>query len=158
MLPKYRQTGPVVLKAIGFWRDNCGIFVNLPKPHWLVRRDWHAAEREQILTYLRSGFACAMFGGWSTCRFGCVAGEYNGCSDFTDGEWLWPEGLAHYVECHNVILPEEFLATMRANHWQVPDVADLVPPAMWKGNYSFWLKWVATHARQGFWRRLKPWR
>jgi hypothetical protein len=29
-------------------------------------------------------------------------------------------------------------------------VADLVPPAMWKIDYSFWLEWVATHRRQGF--------
>ncbi len=148
-IPKYRQTGPVVLKAIGFWRDDHGIFVNFPQPQRLVRRGWHADDREQILTYLRSGFACAIFCGWSSCRFGCAPG--NGCSDFTDGEWLWPEGLAHYIECHDLILPEEFVQTMRVNHWQVPDVADLVPPAMWQRDFTFWLEWAATHGRQGFW-------
>jgi hypothetical protein len=151
VLPKYRQAGPIVLKAIGFWRNEHGIFVDFPKPQWLVRRDWRIAEREQILAYLGSGFACAMCCGWSTCRFGCAEGEHNGCSDFTDGEWMWPEGLGHYVRCHDVILPEEFVETMRRNDWHVPDVADLVPPSMWKSDYRFWLEWIASHQRKSFW-------
>jgi len=121
-----------------------------PQPQSLVRPDWHLAERERILDYLRGGFAYVAFGGWSTCRFRCATGEYNGSRELTDSEWSWPEGLAHYVECHNLMLPEEFVETMRTNQWRVPDVADLVPPAMWKSDYRFWLEWVATHRRQGF--------
>ena len=68
----------------------------------------------------------------------------------TDGEWAWPEGLAHYVECHNLMLPEQLVESMRANQWRVPDVADLVPPAMWKTDLRFWLEWVATHRQHGF--------
>jgi len=150
VIPKYRQAAPVVLKAIGFWRDNNGIFKLCPSPQSLVRAGWHLAERERILDYLRSGFAFLSYGGWSTCRFGCAAGQSNGCCDFTDGEWAWPEGLAHYVQCHDVMLPEEFVETMWANNWCVPDVADLVPPGMWRDDLRFWLEWVATHRRQGF--------
>ena len=43
-----------------------------------------------------------------------------GSSDLTDGVWLWPEGLAHYVEVHGLPLPEEFIATMKGNSWQPP--------------------------------------
>lgn len=32
----------------------------------------------------------------------------------------WPEGLAHYVECHSVRLPDEFIETMRSHSWHVP--------------------------------------
>jgi hypothetical protein len=149
-VPEYRQAGPIVLKAIGFWQDNAGIFKLCPQPQSLARPDWHLAEREHILGYLRGGFAFLSYGGWSTCRFGCVAGEYNGCNELTDGEWAWPEGLAHYVECHNLMLPEELVERMRANQWRVPGVADLVPPAMWKTDLRFWLNWVATHHQQGF--------
>ena len=149
-VPKFRQPGPVVLKAIGFWRDSHGIFRLCPDPKSLVRAGWHLAEREHILGYLRSGFAFLSFGGWSTCRFGCAAGESNGCSQLTDGEWTWPEGLAHYVECHNLMLPEQFVQSMRANQWRAPDVADLVPPGMWKDDLRFWIEWVATHRREGF--------
>ena len=30
----------------------------------------------------------------------------------SDGVWQWPEGLVHYVECHSLRLPDEFVATM----------------------------------------------
>jgi len=32
-----------------------------------------------------------------------------GSSDLTDGVYVWPEGLVHYVEKHNVRLPTEFV-------------------------------------------------
>jgi len=38
----------------------------------------------------------------------------------TDGEWVWPEGLSHYVEYHNLILPDEVVQTMRRNNYQIP--------------------------------------
>src|SRR3954454_19449741 len=39
----------------------------------------------------------------------------------TDGEWLWRQDLVHYVGRHHVRLPEEFLATVRANNYKVPE-------------------------------------
>jgi len=32
-----------------------------------------------------------------------------GCGDITDGVWVWPEGLGHYVGVHGVRLGEEFV-------------------------------------------------
>jgi len=34
----------------------------------------------------------------------------NGSRDLTDGDYLWPEGLSHYVLAHGVRLPTEFAA------------------------------------------------
>ena len=48
-------------------------------------------------------------GGLSWCRFHCEQ-EYCGSLEFTDGYYLWPEGLLHYVQNHEVKLPEEFIA------------------------------------------------
>jgi hypothetical protein len=123
-LPKNRRAAPVVLKTIGYWQENRGVLMLCPQPQSLVRSDWHVAERERILGYLRGGFAYLAFGGWSTCRFCCAS---NGCCELTDGEWSWPEGLAHYVEFHNLMLPEQLVETMRTNQWRVPDVADVAP-------------------------------
>jgi len=102
------------LKAIGFWRDDNGIFRDCPCPQWFVQRGWRAAELDKILGYLRSGHNFASCGGWSVCRFrGCEEGKRNGTGNLTDGEWYWPEGLAHYVERHSILLPDEFFAWMR---------------------------------------------
>lgn len=36
-----------------------------------------------------------------------------GSRDLTDGTFVWPEGLAHYVERHDVKLPDHFLQHVR---------------------------------------------
>jgi uncharacterized protein (DUF952 family) len=97
-----------------------------------------------------------------------------GDSDLYDGEWVWPEGLAHYVERHAVRLPEDFVESMRSCSWTVPDVPEepemgLEEPEMddeesemddeesemddeepevvcYAVDYSFWISW-ATEGR-----------
>ncbi|WP_212823110.1 hypothetical protein [Catellatospora sp. TT07R-123] len=54
--------------------------------------------------------------GVSLCRL-CGCG--NGSAEQTDGEFIWPEGLAHYVEDHRVRLPDEFIE--RAERGPVAD-------------------------------------
>jgi hypothetical protein len=75
-----------------------------------------------------------------------------GSRDLSDGTWVWPEGLAHYVERHNVVLPEAFVHTMRAGAWAVPDeAAERV--GVWRSRtpeYDFepWTEWA---------RLYRPW-
>jgi hypothetical protein len=38
-----------------------------------------------------------------------ICGKANGCAELTDGVYLWPEGLAHYVLEHSVKLPDDVL-------------------------------------------------
>ncbi|WP_419702732.1 hypothetical protein [Promicromonospora sp. NFX87] len=47
-----------------------------------------------------------VYRGMSSCRF---CGELVGHREQTDGTYLWPEGLAHYVAEHDVRLPAEFV-------------------------------------------------
>src|SRR5262245_22351958 len=99
--------GPT-LKAVGYWRDRGAR--QLPRPQWLVRQGWHAEDQGRMAAYLHSGLTFADWLGFSFCRFGCgIDCRRMGSSDLTDGEWVWPAGLAHYVEAHAVILPEPFV-------------------------------------------------
>ncbi|TFE38192.1 hypothetical protein E3E14_28695 [Streptomyces sp. ICN441] len=43
-------------------------------------------------------------------------------SVLTDGDWVWRWDLAHYVERHNVALPEPLAAQMRACSYRMPAV------------------------------------
>ena len=43
-----------------------------------------------------------------------------GRSDMTDGVYVWPEGLAHYVEHHNVRLPHQFVQYVLKNSLPEP--------------------------------------
>lgn len=38
----------------------------------------------------------------------------------TDGTWLWPAELAHYVRRHHIALPADFVAHIRDNGYAVP--------------------------------------
>ena len=128
------------LKLIGYWAPP----PNRPRvqhldhrdPPWpdirrAVRIGWRSEVRERLIAYLRSGHRCNGALGSSACRFECRTNySYLGNGEYTDGEWIWPEGLPHYVERHGVTLPEEFVANAAARGWRVPpidQVGDSVP-------------------------------
>ena len=99
-------------QGVGYWRSEYQPM--LPHPQHLVEPGWRQQERDSILAYLRAGHIYAGYLGCSRCRFDCgIPDEEMGSQDLTDGEWVWPEGLAHYVECHAVRLPERFVETMQ---------------------------------------------
>jgi len=50
--------------------------------------------------------------GAARCRLGCARAL--GCAALTDGERVWPEGFAHYVEAHGVGVPRALVAAARA--------------------------------------------
>lgn len=95
------------LEVLGYWflpdAPN-----EMPLPQKLVG-SWKAAERAAVLAYLRAGTSLVEYPDASFCRFDCGE-EAMGTHDLTDGRWVWPEGLAHYVERHDVRLPEAFVA------------------------------------------------
>ena len=45
-----------------------------------------------------------------------------GSRDLTDGVWVWPEGLAHYVRDHGVVLPTSFIEHAARSAWQIGSV------------------------------------
>lgn len=95
------------LEVLGHW-FNPHAPTALPRPQALVG-GWEPAQRAAVLAYLRAGRELMRFPDPSFCRFGCGI-EHTGAGDHTDGRWVWPEGLAHYVERHDVRLPEPFVA------------------------------------------------
>lgn len=143
------------LIAIGFWNDGTDD-CPLRNPQEFVDPAWGAVEREEVFHYLRSGAEVAQYLGLSWCRFACGIDDGEmGSADLTDGVWIWPEGLAHYVARHEVRLPDEFLENARANRFRIPPVAFDEAPV---GDATFWLEWCEAHTNgdpeaQALWRR-----
>jgi hypothetical protein len=92
------------LKLIGYWRS--GSEPEWPDPSALVDLAWDEQERHMVWTYVRSGTIARTYQGLSPCRF---CGEHKGSIEFTDGVYIWPQGLAHYIDAHRVRLPEPFV-------------------------------------------------
>ena len=128
---------------VGYWHS-FGPFAFLPHPQCLVDHRWDARRRRQIVSYLDAGRVFANYMGFSRCRF---CRTINGTADLTDGLWIWPEGLGHYVATHGVRLPDEFVAHAERSGFRVPDAPHLdLVPANWR---TFWEDWCAENGRFG---------
>ncbi|GAB3831962.1 hypothetical protein [Kribbella italica] len=92
------------LKLIGYWGGPSA--QDWPNPHEFVDPSWDRDERETVREYLEDGFVLRAFGGISRCRF---CDQPNGALERTDGQWYWPDGLAHYLAEHDVRLPQSFV-------------------------------------------------
>ena len=67
------------------------------------------------MAHLRAGATFETYREAASCRFACgPAGRNLGRRDLTDGRFVWPEGLAHYVLVHSTRLPEAFVEHVRA--------------------------------------------
>jgi len=119
------------LILIGYWQS----FYELqyPDPGSFVDEAWDQEEKEQIVAYLKAAPQMPYaFAGLSWCRFRCGI-NHLGSLEYTDGKYLWPEGLVHYVEVHNVKLPREVLDHMLAN--EIKPLAD-----DYKVDTTWWLQ------------------
>ena len=119
---------------VGFWStwQDESKFI---RPQFLVDENWERENRQKIIDYLKSGSSCAQYLGWSWCR---ICKEENGYTDFTDGKWIWPEGLAHYIEEHNVRLPDKFVNHMRSKGFTIDSFDEV---GVYNGGYTFWNNW-----------------
>lgn len=90
------------MRRIGFWKNEQ--HPELPDPSEAIDVDADPDLIHQVGFYFAKGTMLAVGFGFSTCR---VCGEPNGSVEFTDGTYIWPEGLAHYVRDHSVRLPVE---------------------------------------------------
>lgn len=92
------------LTRIGYWSASEGDA--WPDVNGFVDLTWDAEERARAVSHLRHGILARAYLGHSICR---ICGEPNGSTELTDGTYLWPGGLAHYVDQHGVRLPVEFV-------------------------------------------------
>ena len=95
-------------KRVGFFRELPHGDPDGPSLHD-ARRESAAEDEAAILGYLARGAVHALSPGpvWDVLD---ESGPVGTASLLTDGEWVWPEDLAHYVEKYHVRLPAEFVA------------------------------------------------
>ena len=99
------------MKLIGYWRSKEEL--NWPDPAGFVDNQMTPSEKALIIDYLKKGlFMPYASAGRSWCRFRCQE-SLLGTGEQTDGYFLWPEDLWHYVDKHNVRLPDEFIDRIR---------------------------------------------
>ena len=93
---------PVI--RIGYWSGPLSAG-DWPNPRDFVDPDWDEEARLDLALYLENGLIARAYMGYSECR---LCGVQNGNLELTDGGYVWPEGLSHYVRQHSVRLPAAF--------------------------------------------------
>ena len=72
-------------------------------------------------------------------------GYSTGCLELSDGMWLWPEGLAHYVNAHAVRLPDEFVNYAAARDFRPPELETALNGKTVVED-EFWSDWCRKNA------------
>jgi len=130
------------LEALGYWFNERAPNA-YPRPQRLVGA-WPARQRAQVLAHLRAGSMFERYRACSHCRFACgIRPSELGRRDLTDGVWVWPEGLAHYVEAHSVRLPARFVRHVAARGLPARREGLIVPSGAggWRIDEASWLAW-----------------
>lgn len=137
------------MKLIGYWIRSLSDD-EFPPPQELVT-EYDPATRELIANYLDAGATFAVYRGLSWCRFFCD--HPMGNAELTDGEWVWPQDLSHYVRGHNVRLPEEFVQHARSKPIVIDPPDDnssrIIP------DESFWTSWCAEYRSNALKTRIQ---
>lgn len=117
------------LRLIGYWSGGHSRNSEWPDPADLVDLSWDEEERTDVGYYLQHGLYARGFMGYSPCRL-CSKVD-NGNAELTDGTYIWPQGLAHYVRDHSVRLPALFIEHVRDREAAMDDID--VDPSWWRG-------------------------
>jgi len=76
-------------------------------PSKLIDKDfWMKYNKSETILYLKNGTPIKWYRGFSSCR---ICGKILGVHERTDGVWYWPDQFEHYIENHDIRIPEDFL-------------------------------------------------
>lgn len=110
--PEWPGTEPRTdLTYLGYWRsmDRRHKTTKWPDPLDFVDPSWDPDERLMVIEYLKTrGKVLYEWLGTATCRF-CGIRPCGEPTCFEDGTYGWPSGLAHYLEKHDLRVPQVFV-------------------------------------------------
>jgi hypothetical protein len=128
------------LIAIGYWNSKFYGEDKFIWPQELVR-DSIGSDMQKLAGYIANGKSAIAWAGYAGCR---ICDETLGTQCLTDGFYIWPEKLEHYILEHKIFLPDEFINHAKNNKWKVK-----------KTNYSgsyigeidrdFWIGWCKNN-------------
>ncbi|WP_328726582.1 hypothetical protein [Streptomyces sp. NBC_00259] len=112
-----------MIKRVGFFREFAPQDADpaAPSVHDAVR-PYGLHDESGLLSYLASG--TEIFSAMGAERDAITGDEWipGAGSLVTDGTWMWPVELRHYVERYHAELPEEFMAAVRAARYSAAPV------------------------------------
>jgi hypothetical protein len=106
-------------KWFGIFQADDGTEEGVPRFSEFVDVGWQPGDKLRIVEYLKSAPNVLSSSSLPTPCMICGAELGDPGSFFSDGEWLWPERLVHYMIEHDVRLPDEFVERIRKAEYKV---------------------------------------
>lgn len=90
--------------------------IDIPQFSDFIEPDWLSGEKDKIINYLRNA-DCILAASKPPAK--CFLCDEKVClaSFRSDGVWLWPTVLSHYVERHEIRLPDAFVEKIREGNY-----------------------------------------
>jgi hypothetical protein len=108
----------------GYWGGKSIPQSGLPCVDDFADPDWRPRDKKKLLNYLEKAPVLMTSGPSATCLVcGCDVG--NNSKNHSDGVWVWPAGLSHYVREHAVVLPQAFVDHIRERKYSVLSQEDI---------------------------------
>ena len=146
------------LKLIGYWNN---FYSNRwVHPRILIDFSWEVKNRTKIINYLQKAMVYSISFGTSPNRF-FRGPNMIGDSEYTDGTWVWPSGLASYVELYHIRLPDEFIQHLQQQQFK-PCVDDNTIDLPWyekidsvEVDLTYWEEWCKKEKKKlNFFKRV----
>ena len=97
----------------------------------LVDNDWQPDDKSRISEYLSEGNTIRHFGCRPYSCHICRRKLPNAGFCKTDGHWVWTGYLHHYVEYHNVRIPDAMVSHIRNNDYEMVDSETPIDELPW---------------------------
>lgn len=103
----------------GFWRVDANNDTRLPTLSSWIDPTWGPGDKEKLLSYINNSPVVIAS---SAVRSPCIiCGMALSSSDFqSDGTWLWPADLRHYMSTHHVRIPDSLANHIRQRGYDPP--------------------------------------
>jgi len=101
----------------GIWDFGHERFKNFPKVEMAIDVEWAPTDINDLATYLQDCPIASTTGLSVPCL---LCDKSLAMCYQSDGEWLWPCGLQHYLTAHSVVLPSRFVNHIRNRDYSPP--------------------------------------
>jgi len=135
------------MKCLGYWIRSLDDSEFFPPQEFVGPMD--ADVRLVVADYLDRGDERQIYRSHLSCRFCC--GYEVVYRKLTDGRWVWPSDLGHYVREHGITLPSDFVEHVRSHpaplsksDWDSHEV-----------DVSEWTAWCRANQRDLFAARIR---
>ncbi len=108
----------------GFWSGGGQGEAHLPRLEVWIAPDWQPTDKAGLLRYIEQSPVVVAA---STPQTPClICDKRLSSSSFqSDGVWLWPQDLIHYLNAHQVRLPEALVEHIRAKNHRPPEAVTI---------------------------------